>query len=89
MLYPIVIVLVLLNVCSGLFKRDPYIFRPCIFMTALFAVFDGLKAAGINTGFINSALEAYMPLYSIGFGWIVPCIAGIVLGFIWKACAAK
>lgn len=85
MLYPIVIVLVLLNVCSGLFKRDPYIFRPCVLFTTIFAILDGLKAAGINTGFIHASLEAYMPLYNIGFGWVVPCIAGIVLGFIWKA----
>lgn len=89
MLYPIVIVLVLLNVCSGLFKRDPYIFRPCVLFTTIFAILDGLKAAGINTGFIHASLEAYMPLYNIGFGWVVPCIAGIVLGFIWKACAKK
>lgn len=89
MLYPIVIVLVLLNVCSGLFKRDPYIFRPCVLFTTIFAILDGLKAAGINTGFIHASLEAYMPLYNIGFGWVVPCIAGIVLGFIWKACAHK
>lgn len=89
MLYPIVIVLVLLNVCSGLFKRDPYIFRPCVLFTTIFAILDGLKAAGINTGFIHASLESYMPLYNIGFGWVVPCIAGIVLGFIWKACAQK
>lgn len=89
MLYPIVIVLVLLNVCSGLFKRDPYIFRPCVLFTTIFAILDGLKAAGINTGFIHASLEAYMPLYNIGFGWVVPCIAGIVLGFIWKACEQK
>lgn len=89
MLYPIVIVLVLLNVCSGLFKRDPYIFRPCVLFTTIFAILDGLKAAGINTGFIHASLEAYMPLYNIGFGWVVPCIAGIVLGFIWKACTHK
>lgn len=89
MLYPIVIVLVMLNVCSGLFKRDPYIFRPCVLFTTIFAILDGLKAAGINTGFIHASLEAYMPLYNIGFGWVVPCIAGIILGFIWKACAQK
>lgn len=89
MLYPIVIVLVLLNVCSGLFKRDPYIFRPCVLFTTIFAILDGLKAAGINTGFIHASLEAYMPLYNIGFGWVVPCIAGIVLGFIWKSYAHK
>lgn len=89
MLYPIVIVLVLLNVCSGLFKRDPYIFRLCVLFTTIFAILDGLKAAGINTGFIHASLEAYMPLYNIGFGWVVPCIAGIVLGFIWKACEQK
>lgn len=84
MLYPIVITLVLLNVCSGLFKRDARIFRPCLFFTTIFAIFDGLKAAGISTGFIHAALENYMPLYNIGFGWIIPCLFGIIIGFIWK-----
>ena len=85
MLYPIAISLVLLNVGNVIFKRDPKIFRPCLILTTFFAIFDGLKAAGINTGAINTLLEAYMPLYNIGFGWIAPCLIGIIIGFIWKA----
>lgn len=87
MLYPIAITLVLLNVGSFIFKRDPKIFRPCLALTTFFAIFDGLKAAGINTGAINTLLEAYMPLYTIGFGWLAPCLAGIIIGFIWKSCS--
>lgn len=88
-LYPIVITLVLLNVFSAVFKRDPKIFRPCLTLTTIAAVFDGLRAAGISTGFIHTWLTSYMPLYTIGFGWIFPCLAGIVLGFIWKMTSSK
>lgn len=87
MLYPITIVLVLLNVASPLFHRDSKIFRPCIALTTIFAVFDGLRAAGIDTGFIHSFLAAYMPLYNIGFGWILPCLTGILIGAVQKAFA--
>lgn len=88
-LYPIVITLVLLNVCHTIFQRDPKIFRPCLALTTIAAVFDGLRAAGISTGAIHAWLTDYMPLYTIGFGWIIPCLAGIVIGFIWKAMSSK
>lgn len=86
MLYPITIALVLLNVGKSVFKGDPNIFRPCLFLTTTFAIFDGLRAAGIDTGAANAILAQYIPLYDIGFGWMLPCFGGIILGFIRKAC---
>lgn len=85
MLYPIVIALVILNVGNKIFKRDSKIFRPCLFFTTVFAVLDGLKAAGIDIGFVNTFLQSTLPLYDIGFGWISPCLLGIIAGFFWKA----
>lgn len=89
MLYPITIALVILNVGKDIFKRDKYIFRPCLILTTIFAIFDGLRAAGIDTGAANAFLSSIIPMYDIGFGWITPCFGGILLGFIWKAIAKK
>ncbi|MBQ9764420.1 MAG: branched-chain amino acid transport system II carrier protein [Phascolarctobacterium sp.] len=89
MLYPITIALVILNVGKDIFKRDKYIFRPCLILTTIFAIFDGLRAAGIDTGAANAFLSSIIPMYDIGFGWITPCFSGILLGFIWKAIAKK
>lgn len=89
MLYPITIALVILNVGKSIFKRNKYIFRACLTLTTIFAIFDGLRAAGIDTGATNTFLASIIPLYDIGFGWITPCFGGILLGFIWKAIAQK
>ena len=89
MLYPITIALVILNVGKDIFKRDKCIFRACLILTTIFAIFDGLRAAGIDTGAANTFLASIVPLYDIGFGWITPCFGGILLGFVWKACSPK
>ena len=89
MLYPITIALVILNVGKDIFKRDKHIFRACLILTTIFAIFDGLRAAGIDTGAANTFLASIVPLYDIGFGWITPCFGGILLGFVWKACSPK
>ena len=89
MLYPITIALVILNVGKDVFKRDKRIFRACLILTTIFAIFDGLRAAGIDTGAANTFLASIVPLYDIGFGWITPCFGGILLGFVWKACSPK
>ena len=88
-LYPITIAMVILNIGKYLFKGDVYIFRSCLGLTTIFAIFDGLHAAGIDTGLANKIFSQYIPLYDIGFGWIFPCVLGIIAGFIWKAVNQK
>ena len=88
-LYPITIVIVLLNLGNAIFHRDPKIYRPCMFFTTIFAIFDGLRASGTDIGFVGELLSTYIPLYNIGFGWITPCLVGIIVGMIWKATAKK
>ena len=88
-LYPITIVIVLLNLCNGIFHRDPKIYRPCMFFTTIFAIFDGLRASGTDIGFVGDLLSTDVPLYNIGFGWITPCLLGIIVGMIWKAASKK
>ncbi len=83
-LYPITIVIVLLNLGAGIFHRDPKIFRPCMALTTIFAIFDGLRTAGLSNSHVDAILAEFVPLYSIGFGWVTPCLIGIAIGIIWK-----
>lgn len=86
-LYPIVIALVLLGVTSKLFNADQGVYRCCLFFTTIFALLDGLKAAGIKYHALESLLTSIIPLYADGFGWIVPSLIGVLLGLIWKMLA--
>lgn len=84
LLYPIIIAIVILNVGQFLFHGDKVIFRMCLTLTTIFAIFDGLRAAGIDLRTIDTFLTAYLPLFDIGFGWVVPCFGGILIGYIYR-----
>ena len=83
MLYPIVIAIVILNVGQSIFKRDKAIFRICLTLTTIFAIFDGLRAGGFDLRSLDSFLTQYLPFFDVGFGWLLPCFGGIVLGFVY------
>ncbi len=84
MLYPIIIAVVLLNIGQRLFKGDKIIFRVCLTLTTIFAVFDGLRAGGFGLLALDRLLTAYLPLFDIGFGWVLPCFGGMLLGYLYR-----
>ena len=84
MLYPIVIAIVILNVGQSIFKRDKTIFRICLTLTTIFAIFDGLRAGGFDLRALDSFLTQYLPFFDVGFGWLLPCFGGILLGFVYR-----
>ena len=84
MLYPIVIAIVILNVGQSIFKRDKAIFRICLTLTTIFAIFDGLRAGGFDLRALDSFLTQYLPFFDVGFGWLLPCFGGILLGYLYR-----
>ena len=84
MLYPIVIAIVLLNVGHGFLKGDRVIFRVCLTLTTIFAIFDGLRAGGFHLQALDALLVEYLPLFDIGFGWVLPCFGGMLLGYLYR-----
>ena len=81
-IYPIVIVLVILSLFDGFIKERSEIYRRAIDFTLVFAVIDGLNAAGFNLLYVNEVLAAYVPFYSVMMGWLVPAIIGAGLGYL-------
>ena len=74
-LYPIAIVLILLSYLPGLENR-PRIYPLCIFLIALQSI-----AAALPLGPL-SALANALPFAEVGFGWVLPAAAGLLLGFL-------
>ncbi|MFD1020915.1 branched-chain amino acid transport system II carrier protein [Thalassobacillus hwangdonensis] len=89
-LYPLAIVLILLGLSSRLFNHKRSVYAGAMALTFFVSIIDGYTTltstiAGLN----NSMLEAvrtmyatYLPLYDIGLGWMLPAIAGAIIGYM-------
>lgn len=81
LLYPIVIVLVLLAFSP---VKRTCIYRTTLAFTIVFAVMDGLKAAGVSMSIAEGILSGIVPFYNVGFGWLVPSVVGFVIGIVYS-----
>lgn len=75
-IYPITIVLILLNVIPEKFA-SPKIFRAVIITTILFSIPDFLGSIGLGEAI--SGLQNYIPLSSFSMGWVLPAVVVFVL----------
>lgn len=88
-LYPLAMTLMILVIISPLFRHRQEVYRMTTYMT-LFAAFldalnsapDFIKTTSTMTTILTVA-EHYLPLFSIGLGWIVPAALGFLLGLFW------
>ena len=87
-LYPLTIVLIVLSVCSPLFKRDHVVFKISMILTLIPAIFDlisNLPEPLASTSFVKEVITLrlhILPLANIGLAWLVPALVGILLGII-------
>ena len=64
----------------NVFKGFSEVYICILALTFIVSLFDGFNAAGLQIEAINN-LFAYLPLYSVGLGWIVPAILGAIIGY--------
>lgn len=76
-MYPVTIVLIVLNLSSSFIKRDAS-FTGAVIGAFSVSLFDGLSTAGINIEFIMNYTNA-LPLANNGFGWILPAALGFMI----------
>jgi len=87
-LYPLAIVLIILALLGPLFHYKKPVFTGAIVLVFFISIIDGYNALiGSIPAFEVSLLSSistiyadYLPLYSIGLGWIVPAVVGAVIG---------
>lgn len=75
--YPIAIILVIINVFDNLIENKK-IYLGATIGTFCVSLVDGLSAMGVNTSFIGEFIQI-LPFADSGFGWIFPAILGIIL----------
>jgi LIVCS family branched-chain amino acid:cation transporter len=76
--YPVAIVLVLLTIAGHLVKGRA-IYVGAVVGALLISLFDALTAAGVPVRAVNS-LILRIPLAGSGFPWIMPALAGGIIG---------
>ena len=74
-IYPAAIVLILLSFLPGL-EQHRAVYPLCVGLTALQSI-----AAALPLGALSAAANA-LPLGSIGFGWVLPALAGLAGGLL-------
>ncbi|WP_137597748.1 branched-chain amino acid transport system II carrier protein [Paucilactobacillus kaifaensis] len=85
-LYPFAMALILLSVCSPLFKRDPVVYAFVVVFTAVPALLDMVAAFPpvVSQSAFGKALGGFqqnvLPFASLGMDWVVPAVVGAVLG---------
>lgn len=87
-LYPLAIVLIFLSLAYPIIGKNKRIFSLTILFTAIFSIFDLLKALPENISSTDSIsrivdfAKNYLPAFELGFGWLIPAIFGIILGLL-------
>lgn len=79
--YPLTIVLVILTFTHSLFKGKRGVYFGSLMMTLAISLFSGLSMLGLNFESIQYFFKAYVPLYDVGLGWVVPAFIGGVIGY--------
>jgi LIVCS family branched-chain amino acid:cation transporter len=83
------IVLILLTLSSSFFKHKQGVYAASMLLTFCVSFFDGYSTlVGSLPGAtiplfesIKAAYIEYLPLYSIGLGWILPAVVGAIIGY--------
>lgn len=84
-LYPLVIAIILLTFLNNLFDGRQCVYAWTIGLTFIPALVTGLQTAKVNLGPIDNIFNTMVPLHTMGMGWISFTIAGLIIGFVWKA----
>lgn len=79
-MYPIALVIMLLGIFSRWIPNDGG-YKGAAYLTVVYAILDLPAEYGVHVGFLDSILNR-IPLYSLGFGWIVPAVIGFIIGLI-------
>ncbi len=78
-IYPVSIVLILLGLSHRLWKNNPFVYPIVITGTSLISIIYALDQIGLSFGVITSFLSNKLPLYSLGYGWVLVALVLLIL----------
>jgi branched-chain amino acid:cation transporter, LIVCS family len=79
MAYPLTIVLITLAFFHRFFGGSHKVYSGSILLTGIVSLNDGLKMFGLKWSLVQSFMDN-LPFASVGLGWVIPAIAGGVVG---------
>ncbi|MBZ4663561.1 MAG: brnQ [Caloramator sp.] len=80
--YPVVIVLIILNIFDE-FIKNKNCYAGAVYLTLIVSIVDGLAAIGVNLKGIQ-AMIAKLPFASASFAWIVPALVGFIIPLLFS-----
>lgn len=83
--YPLSVVLIALLFLDKWFDSRQCVYAWTVAVTFIMALINGLETAGVNLGSFAQLLKDYVPLHTLGMGWIGFALVGFVIGMIWKS----
>ncbi|MEI5994486.1 branched-chain amino acid transport system II carrier protein [Candidatus Enterococcus mansonii] len=89
-LYPLAMTLMILVIISPLFQHRKKVYQMTTYVTLVAALLDAFNSAPafIQSNFVVATIldlaKNYLPLFSIGMGWVIPALVGFFVGLIWS-----
>ncbi len=85
-IYPLVITLILMAIFGNFFGQDHTVYLWVTVFTFIAALFDFFNALGVSA--IADIGRKILPFFSLGLGWVVPALIGLVIGLVLRKKAA-
>lgn len=82
LLYPLTVVIILLAFLHKFFGGGKWVYRCTIFATAIIGLMDAYNTAFTFSKETIDSINAVLPFYGIGLGWVLPAVIGFVIGLI-------
>ncbi|HIU73037.1 MAG TPA: branched-chain amino acid transport system II carrier protein, partial [Candidatus Aphodousia faecipullorum] len=83
-IYPLAVVMIVLLFTNNWFEGRQCVYVWTVGLTFVMAFMNGLETAGLMPDSIESVLQTWVPLHSVGMGWIGFAVVGYAIGLVWK-----
>ncbi|QXE00190.1 branched-chain amino acid transport system II carrier protein [Terribacillus sp. DMT04] len=81
-IYPLAIVLIFLTFLHDAIGGSRAVYLMSLLFTFAVSLMEGLNAAGIPIPGVQQFLTDNLPMYTLGLGWLLPAIAGAIIGYV-------
>lgn len=87
--YPLAVALIALLLLDRWFGGARSVYVCTTASTFIMAFCNGLETAGVNLGVVGQFFVDYIPLHTLGMGWIVFAVVGFCIGLATKGSCCK
>ena len=81
-IYPVAIVLIVLGLTHRFWQNNQYVYPVVVTGTSVVSVIYALDQINISLGLITSILKNHLPLYSLGYGWVLVALVLLVISVL-------